>query len=440
MRVSRIALLAAIAAAGFGLTDAAAQPPTLPAPADATPPQLGLLRLDDLVQMGLARHPKLAEASFAVQAAQGRADQAGRYPNPTVSVTLDEIGDRTGPGGVNTLPLVTQEIVTARKLSLNRAAAMREMTQAELALTAFGFDLMGAVRAGYVDLLTSQRRVALWNEIVGISDQLYKFIEEQRKKPTSPFSELDSIQLRVELSRFRAEQEAAKKERLAAWRRLVTIVGVPDLPTEIEDTLLDKGLLDMKLPAYDFEPRRALLVQMHPDVISAQVGIERAQLVLQRANREPIPNVTVGAGYVRQNQNRSNDVTFQVSVPVPAWNRNQGGRLAAQAEVGKAIRQVSRVQTELSNRLAALHGQYSTSQERMAGYAGLLKDAELGYQRVRAAYEKGQPGFDYLRLLQAQRTLTEARLEYLRALSEAWRAAAELSGLLLEQTWPPSGK
>ena len=38
---------------------------------------------------------------------------------------------------------------------------------------------------------------------------------------------------------------------------------------------------------------------MHPELRSAQLGIERAQLLVQRAENESIPNITVGAGYTR---------------------------------------------------------------------------------------------------------------------------------------------
>ena len=45
-------------------------------------------------------------------------------------------------------------------------------------------------------------------------------------------------------------------------------------------------------------------------------------MVNHRAEAEAIPNVTAGAGYVRQNENRSDDWMFHFSVPVPLYNRN----------------------------------------------------------------------------------------------------------------------
>ena len=39
-------------------------------------------------------------------------------------------------------------------------------------------------------------------------------------------------------------------------------------------------------------------------------------------------------------------------------------------------------------------------------------------------------------MIQAQRAVAEVRLESVRALGDAWRAAADLSALLLEEWWP----
>ena len=50
------------------------------------------------------------------------------------------------------------------------------------------------------------------------------------------------------------------------------------------------------------------------------------------------------------------------------------------------------------------------------------------------AYKGGQ--FQYLRVLQAQRAVAEANVEYVRAQADLWQAASDISGLLLEEDWP----
>ena len=45
-------------------------------------------------------------------------------------------------------------------------------------------------------------------------------------------------------------------------------------------------------------------------------------------------------------------------------------------------------------------------------------------------------GLKWREVRQRQKPVAEAKLEYNRALGEAWKAAGELSGLLMEEAWP----
>src|SRR5262245_1503581 len=60
-------------------------------------PAAGGMKLEELISLSLQQNPRLARIAFEVEAARGRAVQAGLYPNPTVSLTWDELGDKTGP-------------------------------------------------------------------------------------------------------------------------------------------------------------------------------------------------------------------------------------------------------------------------------------------------------------------------------------------------------
>lgn len=402
--------------------------PTLPMPRPVTGASAAL-GLDDLIGLGLERNPRLAQAAFTIDAARGKALQAGLYPNPTVSVNLDELGDRTGPGGVNTIPLVSQEIVTGGKLRLSRAAANREVDQATLALMSQRYTLFSNVRQAYFDVVTLQRRLEILAELVKLADQS---VEQTRKLlEAKRGTRLDLVQLEVEAERLRTEREATERELPATFRRLAAAVGVPNLPrAQIV------GTLDLALPDYDLERTQLFVLSEHPEIRSAQVGVERARLLAERARKEPIPNVTVGAGYVRQNQNRSDDWTIGVSVPIPVWNRNQGNIMAAQAQIGEAVQQVGRVENELTDRLAGAFRDYAAARQRADRYrTAILPRAQEAYELSRKAYAGGV--FEYLRVLEAQRAFAQARLEYIRALGEAWRAAGAISGLTLEDHWPP---
>ena len=138
----------------------------------------------------------------------------------------------------------------------------------------------------------------------------------------------------------------------------------------------------------------------------------------------------------RQNQNQSDDWTVGVSVPVPVWNRNQGNIRVVQAELNVAAQEVCRVQNELVEKLATAYRDYAAAKQRAERYReAILPKARESFELCSKAYQGGT--FEYLRVLEAQRAITQANLEYVRAMGEAWKAAGEISGLLQEEVWPP---
>jgi cobalt-zinc-cadmium efflux system outer membrane protein len=96
------------------------------------------------------------------------------------------------------------------------------------------------------------------------------------------------------------------------------------------------------------------------------------------------------------------------------------------------------VEVDLLDRLGAGFRAYASAKRRAEMYkSNLIPRAEESFKLLSDSVKvKGAP-FEFLQVYQAQRAMTEARLEYVKSLAEAWRAAGELSGLLLEEQWPP---
>jgi cobalt-zinc-cadmium efflux system outer membrane protein len=397
--------------------------PPSPLPIEAAP---SAYTLEQLLRLALENNPRLAQAEFVIEAARGRALQAGLYPNPIVAVNLDELGDRTGPQGINTIPLVTQEIVTGGKLGLSRAAAMKEVDQATFALATRRAELLAAVRSALFDVLTLKRRIELLDELRGISQKSVKHTKELIKAKQA--TQLDVVQLEVEAERFRAEFEAAEQELPAAFRRLAAVVGVKDL-----ERAPIAGSLDDAIPDYELDRLRKYVLNVHPDVFAAQAGLEKAKLAWARANADVIPNVTISGGYVRQNQNNSNDYTIGVSVPVPVWNRNQGNIQSTQAQIGEATREINRVENDLTERAATAYRDYAAARKRAERFAEVQKKAEEAYKLI---VEEKNFSLSAVQRLVAQQAVAQARLEYVKSRGEAWRAASTISGLTLEEQWP----
>lgn len=403
-------------------------PAPLPLPAAVSPgAESRPLGLVDFTRMALEQNPRLAQATWAIETARGNAVQAGLYPNPTVYLTGDELGDRTGPSGILSA-LASQEIVTGNKLGLSQAAAGKQVDQAALALVGERFRLLTEIRQNYFEVVLLQRRAEAIGDLVKLAKQSQATAE--KLLGANEVSRLDVVQLEVDLERYRADLEATTQAIPPAFRRLAASVGAPDLP--LRPVL---GSVEMSSPDYDLERTKAYVLRVHPEIRSAELGVERARLLARRAEVEPIPNLTVTSGYTRQGQNDSNDWNLGVSVPLPLWNKNQGNIAATKAQVAEAVSGVARVQNELVNRVATAFGSYAAARKRAERYkSSVLPRAEETFQLSSKAYQGGQ--FDYLRVLQAQRAVGEANLEYLRSLGEVWRSASEIAGLALEDEWP----
>lgn len=94
---------------------------------------------------------------------------------------------------------------------------------------------------------------------------------------------------------------------------------------------------------------------------------------------------------------------------------------------------MNRVQNDLASRVANLFGQYSAAKDRADRFRTSILPTANRWNLSEKAYKAGQ--LEYLRVVQAQRTFLDAVLEYTCALSDAWRAASEISGLLLDENW-----
>ena len=188
------------------------------------------------------------------------------------------------------------------------------------------FAVIGSVRAAFYDLYALERRLAILDELAKLAADAVK--NGQTLFDNKQIARLDLIQLEVEQARFRSQAESTRRELPGARARLAAAVGNPRL----EIGTIAGPYEDV--PKYDADRVLETVLATHPDIRSARVAVDRAHVAVHRAEVEWIPNVTLSSGYVRQNQNKSDDFLLGVSAPIPVWNRNQGNIRAARAERG----------------------------------------------------------------------------------------------------------
>lgn len=379
------------------------------------------LTLAQLEEQAAQNNPTLAQAAAQVQAARARCLQAGLYPNPVAGYQASEIGDEGQAGQQG--GFIGQEIVTAGKLRLNRAVSNQEIQQAEYQWQAQRLRVLTDVRRAFYDTFVAQRSVELTEQLVAIGQQGVQASEALMK--AKEVARVDLLQARVEADSAKLLLEKARNRHMAAWRGLAAVVGDPTAqPSPLAGDLRDN------LPNYTWESTLERLYVDSPQLAAAQAGIARAQAVWNRECAERIPNVNVQLGVQYDNATQDNIAGVQVGVPIPLFNRNQGGIRRAQAELTAAHRDVERVRLSLQQRLAVVFEQYATARQQAERYAAdILPNAEESLKLVSSGYRQGE--FSYVVLLTAQRTYFQTHLAYLDALRELRAASAAIEGNLL---------
>lgn len=380
------------------------------------------LTLQDLLDQAVQNHPDLALAQGRVQEARGLMIQAGLYPNPLVAINSDNVGDNRNHWGEPGFT-VTQEIVTAGKLKIARAAAAAGVQAADWEAVTRWFEVVTRVRRAYTDLLAAQRLEKTANDIAQVAQSSQEAAEKLFKAGAG--NKPDVLRAEAELEQARVQQIVAKRSAEAARKLLAASVGVAALPN-----LELAGDLESTVPVYGWQSTQALVLANSSEIHAALARVGQAQALVQRAAVQKIPNLEFQVNPTHSLPENDTRVFLNVGAAVPVFNRNQGNLLAEQARLAQAQAEVQRVELSLSERLANAFQQYQVALGQTEAYRDrILPKARESLNLVQAGYKQGDAKYNYTVLFQAQQVLFQAELSYVQSLRDLWRAIADLDAL-----------
>lgn len=393
-------------------------------PPDPSEQQSPVLTLADLEGIALRHNPTLSAAGALVQAARGRQVQAGLYPNPVIGYHATEVGNQGTAGQQG--GFLSQRFITGGKLELDRAIAGKEIDEAHFRWHAQQQRVLSDVRIRFYESLVAQRRVELTQELARIGDDLVNASETLLSGGQG--TQNDVLQAQINADEAHILLDNATNELLEAWRRMAAVTGVPNMQlTPLVGDLEPEGI-DLT-----WETCYAQVLGNHPELNAARKRVERASVVIERAKREPIPDVDLSVSVRHHNVSESDVVNIQLGIPVPVLNRNQGNISAAEAEWIKACHEVRRIELRLQEELAVVWRRYANARQQVVRYSErMVPRAAESLELVKAGYQQGQ--VEYLTLLTAQKTYVQVNLSYLDALRELRAAASILNGQLLTES------
>lgn len=379
-------------------------------PATLADPQ-GALALRDALALTLTRNPELKAFSYEVRAAEARALQAGLRPNPELELELEEF-DRNGEG-MDSSELVIglgQAIELGGKRRLRKRIAT---TEGELA----GWDYEEARLAvltetarRFTTAVAAEQKLRLAKSAAELAGKLSATVDahvaagkEPRFQSSRAAAELGLAQLDVLEARNEVTTSRRKLANMWAARK-ATFTDLKGAIDQLADDLPPLAAVESYLPQ---NPRIARQ--------DAELRLVRASLAAERAARTP--DLDVSVSFIQFEEDGTDALAFGIALPLPLFDRNQGGIAAAKHDLAKVSAELRAAHTDLSTELAEAYAALTTAHTRVRTLRGkVLPASEKAASAAVEGYKQGK--FAYVDVLDAQRSLFEVRIEVLEALTD----------------------
>ncbi|HTP44947.1 MAG TPA: TolC family protein [Candidatus Acidoferrum sp.] len=306
--------------------------------------------------------------------------------------------------------------------------------KADLATTTSDYDdavrqLRATATDAFVEALGARAILQSKQKSLSQFDRIVTVNEERRR--VGEIGEIELVQSRVNRDQFRADVITAAADVYSADLVLGQELGKPEkLETQLP---VPDGTLEIHTRTFDVSQLVANALERRPDVLSRQRALKAADLRIELANANLIPDLTVsgsyshlaaGTGGFAQPEDNVLAASLSVNLPFSRWH-NRGELENARATRAQAELQLRSTQLAVETQVRDAYSRYQAAVDHLQVYQGaLLKDADRVLEARLYAYQRG--GATLLEVIDAQRTSADIYLAYAQALVDHARALIAL--------------
>lgn len=397
---------------------------TLPGLPEDPVPNTGVqVGLQEMQQEASSHHPAIRVAAAAVESARGAATQAGLPPNPVFGFEADTIGSggTAGQQGAK----YEQLIKTAGKLRLAQLAALMDVVNAQVALRRAQIDIATQVRTAYFNVLLAEENLRLSHALCRFAESIFRVqVDQVRAGQAAPY---EPLALRALAEQARTVLSQSHNKYQAAWRQLAAATGKMDMqPTALT------GHVSMGEPLLPYDTLRERMLSCHTDLITAANTVNKWRYNVALAKVTPVPDIALKLVVQKDFSTPPFAAcsNVEIGVPIPVWDRNQGGIRQAEAEVSRAIEDIPRIRLDLLAKLAEATERYQSNRQIVDAYLlHVLPDQVRVYRGIVQRSQQEPDRASFGDIVTAQLQLNSFLTTYLAALQGQWQAAVDLAAL-----------
>ncbi|MGQ0669108.1 MAG: TolC family protein [Actinomycetota bacterium] len=383
---------------------------------------MGEVRLRPLIEEALKQNAEVVAARARLEAARARIPQALALPDPRASIAPETTSRFSRH--LETEFNVSQTFPYPGKLRLQGLVAEHEGEQVREELRAKEREIASRVKLAFYELFRSHKFIDVKRAEVEILKTLARMVETRYEvgKAAQP----DVLKAQVELSKALTSLVTLEQERETAQAALNAALG--RTPRDQVGVPVPRDFTPFTLRIDELE---RLAQDQRPELAAAERAIQKARAAVDLANRQYLPDFTVGVTYKIESPGPNHwEVGVSINIPWLYTKSRYDARVqeaAAQAANARAIHDGLRIQTlsgvkdlsekvKASERLVIL---YKTS---------ILPQASQALEAAIVGYQTGQ--VDFLTLLESQRSLRETERAYFASWVDFEQRQAELERIV----------
>jgi cobalt-zinc-cadmium efflux system outer membrane protein len=389
-------------------------------PANSESQSKNTLSLSDSFDLAIRANPDIAVAIRETEAIAGVKTQAATRPNPSFATTLQDTRSDTRQLYLQ----LNQEIEMGNKREARMEAADAFYQKATAELDSKKAEIHANVLLAFYEVLVAQERVTLAKSSVEIADLALDAaakrvkagksspVEQTKSNVAAATAKIELVQANTQLNNSRKRLSALWGDNAPSFEYVIgDVTSIPELGSVSEL----EGLMDEA-----------------PSVKLAKLEIIARDAVTQIERSKAVPNITLSAGVINnQELGGLNQALLGLSIPIPVFDRNKGNVQEAVSRKFKAEDELIALKNKIHNNLLTQYERLGAARQASLSLQNdILPNAQSAFDAANRGFSLGK--FNFLDVLDAQRTLYQAKSQYINALLEAHQSIAEIERTLGE--------
>lgn len=378
-------------------------------------------------------NPELAAARFEADAAAQRARSVAAFPDPVLRAELMDITNQGTNKGTSLLPsqvgstryTLMQSFPWWGKRDLQRGVAEAQLAQSNSQTAATWAELSAQIKSAYAQYYYVAGSQKIMGDLLDLVIQMEKVARVRYANGLA--AQQDAVRAQVEETSIKTELVALDNSRRQVEVRLNAMLSRP-----ATEPLATPQVLRNIPSTISLANQTALedrVREHNPELFMEEAGIHANEKNRDLAYRNRYPDFLLGLSPTQYgNSVREWGVMVELNIPLQQGARRTQEREAeAMLSAARARREATtnRILSSLTENLSGLD---AAQRMEALGSGGLLPQAKVAFESALAGYQTGK--VDFAALLDAARQTLNARLEILKAQTDAQMRLAEIERLL----------